>query len=95
MPHFSPTQISTCPKCSALLGTVAIESALMIVCMLAAACSAFLPTVAIVSLLMTACTDPGIIPRRQPDEEYLEGRKPRWVERPACKSKQAKDMQGT
>lgn len=31
-------------------------------------------------LFMTACRDPGILPRQEPDEEYLAGRKPRTKE---------------
>ncbi|GAX81070.1 hypothetical protein CEUSTIGMA_g8505.t1 [Chlamydomonas eustigma] len=42
--------------------------------------SCLLPTLCIVFLFMTACRDPGIIPREEPDEEFLAGRKPRTKE---------------
>jgi hypothetical protein len=31
-------------------------------------------------LLLTACRDPGVLPRQEPDEEWLSGRKPRTKE---------------
>lgn len=39
-----------------------------------------LPAVSMLCLFMTACRDPGILPRQEPDEEYLQGRKPRTRE---------------
>eukprot|EP00197_Chlamydomonas_leiostraca_P005011 CAMPEP_0202872828 /NCGR_PEP_ID=MMETSP1391-20130828/22109_1 /ASSEMBLY_ACC=CAM_ASM_000867 /TAXON_ID=1034604 /ORGANISM="Chlamydomonas leiostraca, Strain SAG 11-49" /LENGTH=394 /DNA_ID=CAMNT_0049553967 /DNA_START=468 /DNA_END=1652 /DNA_ORIENTATION=- len=36
-----------------------------------------LPVLSFLFLFLTACRDPGIIPRQEPDEEYLMGRKPR------------------
>ncbi|KAJ9529000.1 hypothetical protein QJQ45_007078 [Haematococcus lacustris] len=42
--------------------------------------SCILPVLSFVFLFMTACRDPGIIPRQEPDEEYLQGRKPRTKE---------------
>jgi hypothetical protein len=30
-------------------------------------------------LMMTSCRDPGILPRQEPDEEWLQARKPRLV----------------
>ncbi|MEW5305025.1 MAG: hypothetical protein WDW36_007595 [Sanguina aurantia] len=42
--------------------------------------SCLLPTLSMVFLFMTACRDPGIIARQDPDQEYLEGRKPRTKE---------------
>jgi hypothetical protein len=45
--------------------------------------SCLLPTLSMIFLFMTACRDPGIIPRQEPDEEYLSGRKPRCARRPS------------
>mmetsp|Transcript_14045 Transcript_14045/g.30408 ORF Transcript_14045/g.30408 Transcript_14045/m.30408 type:complete len:424 (+) Transcript_14045:382-1653(+) len=42
--------------------------------------SCFLPTLSLIFLFLTACRDPGIIPRQEPDEEYLSGRKSRTKE---------------
>ncbi|KAG1668042.1 hypothetical protein FOA52_006576 [Chlamydomonas sp. UWO 241] len=39
-----------------------------------------LPLTSMVFLASTALSDPGIIPRREPDDEYLSGRKPRTQE---------------
>lgn len=39
--------------------------------------SCLLPALSLLFLFLTACIDPGIIPRQEPDQEYLEGRKPR------------------
>jgi len=45
--------------------------------------SCILPFFSLLFLLVTACTDPGVIPRQEPDAEYLTGQKPRskdvWV----------------
>jgi hypothetical protein len=40
-------------------------------------CSCILPVFCASMLLMTSCRDPGILPRQEPDEEWLQGRKPR------------------
>jgi hypothetical protein len=40
-------------------------------------CSCVLPIVCLVMLLLTACRDPGILPRQEPDDEWLQARKPR------------------
>lgn len=42
--------------------------------------SCLLPTLSVLFLLLTACRDPGIIPRQEPDDEFLAGRKPRTKE---------------
>ncbi|GFR51175.1 hypothetical protein Agub_g13449, partial [Astrephomene gubernaculifera] len=42
--------------------------------------SCILPVLAIWFLMLTACRDPGIIPRQEPDQEYLSGQKPRTRE---------------
>ncbi|KAF8060562.1 PAT04 [Scenedesmus sp. PABB004] len=39
--------------------------------------SCVLPCVCAVMLLLTSCRDPGILPRQEPDEEWLQSRKPR------------------
>ncbi|WIA15175.1 hypothetical protein OEZ85_001859 [Tetradesmus obliquus] len=39
--------------------------------------SCILPVFCAAMLLMTSCRDPGILPRQEPDEEWLQGRKPR------------------
>lgn len=39
--------------------------------------SLVLPFISVTALLMTACRDPGVLPRQEPDEEWLSGRKPR------------------
>lgn len=39
--------------------------------------SCILPVLSIWFLMLTACRDPGIIPRQEPDQEYLSGQKPR------------------
>lgn len=36
-----------------------------------------LPVLSVSFLFATACRDPGIIPRQEPDEEFLAARKPR------------------
>eukprot|EP00198_Chlamydomonas_reinhardtii_P010974 XP_001700311.1 predicted protein [Chlamydomonas reinhardtii] len=38
--------------------------------------SCILPVLAVLFLMLTACRDPGIIPRQDPDPEYLNGQKP-------------------
>lgn len=40
-------------------------------------CSCILPALSLLWLGLTACIDPGIIPRQEPDQEYLMGNKPR------------------
>ncbi len=40
--------------------------------------SCILPVLAVIFLMLTACRDPGIIPRQDPDPEYLNGQKPRY-----------------
>lgn len=42
--------------------------------------SCILPCLCVTWLLLTACTDPGVLPRQEPDEEWLSGRKPRTKE---------------
>ncbi|EFJ45166.1 hypothetical protein VOLCADRAFT_106120 [Volvox carteri f. nagariensis] len=42
--------------------------------------SCILPVLAVWFLMLTACRDPGIIPRQEPDQEYLSGTKPRTKE---------------
>ncbi|GLI60784.1 hypothetical protein VaNZ11_003017 [Volvox africanus] len=42
--------------------------------------SCILPMLAVLFLMLTACRDPGIIPRQEPDQEYLSGTKPRTKE---------------
>ncbi|KAG2430389.1 hypothetical protein HYH02_013751 [Chlamydomonas schloesseri] len=42
--------------------------------------SCILPVLAVIFLMLTACRDPGIIPRQDPDPEYLNGQKPRTKE---------------
>ena len=39
--------------------------------------SCILPTLSVLWLMLTAFRDPGIIPRQEPDVEYLSGQKPR------------------
>eukprot|EP00879_Flechtneria_rotunda_P016922 GHRR01017715.1.p1 GENE.GHRR01017715.1~~GHRR01017715.1.p1 ORF type:complete len:167 (+),score=36.36 GHRR01017715.1:507-1007(+) len=39
--------------------------------------SCILPVFCVTMLLMTSCRDPGILPRQEPDEEWLQGRKAR------------------
>lgn len=39
--------------------------------------SCILPVFCASTLLMTSCRDPGILPRQEPDEEWLQARKPR------------------
>lgn len=39
-----------------------------------------LPCLCVAWLLVTACSDPGVLPRQEPDEEWLAGRKPRTKE---------------
>lgn len=41
--------------------------------------SCILPVLAVLFLMLTACRDPGIIPRQDPDPEYLNGQKPRYA----------------
>jgi hypothetical protein len=55
--------LSLCVGCCCLLRVVA--------------CSCILPVFCASMLLMTSCRDPGILPRQEPDEEWLQGRKPR------------------
>lgn len=40
-------------------------------------CSCILAVICGMTLLMTSCRDPGILPRQEPDEEWLQARKPR------------------
>jgi hypothetical protein len=42
--------------------------------------SCILPAMCVAWLLLTACRDPGVLPRQEPDEEWLSGRKPRTKE---------------
>lgn len=42
--------------------------------------SVLLPVLCGIFLFLTACRDPGVIPRQEPDDEYLAGRKPRTQE---------------
>lgn len=42
--------------------------------------SCVMPLLCVSWLLMTACRDPGVLPRQEPDEEWLGGRKPRTKE---------------
>ncbi|GBF91499.1 S-acyltransferase-like [Raphidocelis subcapitata] len=42
--------------------------------------SCILPALSAMWLLLTACRDPGVLPRQEPDEEWLSGRKPRTKE---------------
>lgn len=42
--------------------------------------SCIMPATCVSWLLMTACRDPGVLPRQEPDEEWLSGRKPRTKE---------------
>lgn len=42
-------------------------------------CSCIMPVFCASMLLMTSCRDPGVLPRQEPDEEWLQARKPRWV----------------
>ncbi|KAG2486112.1 hypothetical protein HYH03_015207 [Edaphochlamys debaryana] len=42
--------------------------------------SCILPVLAVWFLMLTACRDPGVIPRQEPDQEYLSGQKPRTKE---------------
>ena len=44
------------------------------------AVSCVLPALCLTWLLLTACRDPGVLPRQEPDEEWLAGRKPRTRE---------------
>jgi palmitoyltransferase ZDHHC9/14/18 len=41
------------------------------------AASCVLPALSVAWLATTACRDPGILPRQEPDDEWLAGRKPR------------------
>lgn len=43
--------------------------------------SCVLPVVCVSMLLLTSCRDPGILPRQEPDEEWLQARKPRCAAR--------------
>lgn len=45
-----------------------------------AARSCVMPALCVAWLLLTACADPGVLPRQEPDEEWLSGRKPRTKE---------------
>eukprot|EP00775_Hariotina_reticulata_P008112 gene8112-8306_t len=49
---------------------VRVSPAIMVV-------SCLLPLFCVSMLLMTSCRDPGVLPRQEPDEEWLQGRKPR------------------
>jgi hypothetical protein len=44
------------------------------------AISCALPVLCLSWFLVTACSDPGVLPRQEPDEEWLAGRKPRTKE---------------
>lgn len=62
-------QSSTCGPCMAdccMIFTLSLHS--------------LLPFLSILFLFLTSCRDPGIIPRQEPDREWLAGRKPRTKE---------------